>query len=199
MKGIVLAIAQALVACLAIAGVCCAAVESAADPTKPVVVMETSLGAIRIQLEPEQAPVTVKNFLDYVGSGFYDNTIIHRVVKGFVIQGGGYTADLQRKPTRDPIRNEAKGGLRNRRGTIAMARGVAIDSATSEFFINVADNPILNHQDDSIQGYGYAVFGTVIEGMKVVDRIRGVATGKQKGLRRVPTVPVVIRSVRVVP
>lgn len=160
--------------------------------------METSLGAIRIRLEPQLAPITVKNFLGYVESGFYDGTLFHRIVKGFVIQGGGYTADLQRKTAGVPIRNEAANGLKNRRGTIAMARGVAVDSATSEFYINVADNPILNHQDDSIQGYGYAAFGRVIEGMKVVDRISGVATGKQKGLRKVPKVPVVIRSMRVV-
>ncbi len=196
-KWIVLALA--LVACLATSSAYGAAAgEPAEDDGKPVVVMETSLGTIRIRLEPQLAPITVKNFLDYAESGFYDGTVFHRVVKGFVIQGGGYTADLQRKPAGAPIRNEAKGGLKNRRGTIAMARGVAVDSATSEFYINVADNPILNHQDDSIQGYGYAVFGRVIEGMKVVDRIRGVATGKQKGLRKVPKVPVVIRSMRVI-
>ena len=197
MKGIILAIA--LVACLAIS---CAFGATAGEPAenagKPVVIMETSMGEIQIRLEPERAPITVKNFLEYVESGFYDGTIFHRVVKDFVIQGGGYTADLQRKPAGAPIRNEADNGLKNRRGTIAMARGVAVDSATSEFYINVADNPILNHQDDSIQGYGYAVFGKVIEGMKVVDRIRGVETGKQKGMRKVPTVPVVIRSVRVI-
>lgn len=197
MKAIVLA--MALVACLTATRAHGAAVgASAEDAGKPVIVMETSLGEITIRLEPQLAPLTVKNFLDYVESGFYDNTIFHRVVKGFVIQGGEYTADLQRKPNRDPIRNEAANGLKNRRGTIAMARGVAVDSATAGFFINVADNPILNHQDDTIQGYGYAVFGRVIEGMKVVDRIRGVETGKRKGLRKVPKVPVVIRSVRLV-
>jgi cyclophilin family peptidyl-prolyl cis-trans isomerase len=197
MKGIFLAIV--LVASLVTS---CAygasAGESAEDAGKPVVLMETSMGEIRIQLDPQRAPITVKNFLEYVESGFYDSTIFHRVVKNFVIQGGAYTTDLERKPTGAPIRNEAANGLKNRRGTIAMARGVALDSATAEFFINVADNPILNHQDDSIQGYGYAVFGRVIEGMKVVDRIRGVETGKQKGLRKVPKLPVVIRSVRVV-
>ncbi|TWJ32703.1 peptidylprolyl isomerase [Geobacter argillaceus] len=172
--------------------------ESGGDAGPPVVLMETSLGRIRIQLEPERAPVTVKNFLDYVESGFYDNTIFHRVVKNFVIQGGAYSTDLQRKPTGAPIGNEAANGLKNRRGAIAMARGVAVDSASAEFFINVADNPILNHQDDSIQGYGYAVFGRVIEGMTVVDRIQRVETAKRKGLRKVPKVPVVIKSVRVI-
>ncbi len=197
MKGIFLAIA--FVACLATTCAQGAPVgESRADGGKPVVLMETSMGEISIQLEPELAPVTVKNFLEYVNSGFYDNTIFHRVVKNFVIQGGAYRADLERKPTGPPISNEAANGLKNRRGTIAMARGVAVDSATAEFFINVADNPILNHQDDSIQGYGYVVFGRVIAGMKVVDRIRGVETGKRKGLRKVPKLPVVIRSVRIV-
>lgn len=168
------------------------------DAVNPVVLMETSMGEIKIQLDSARAPITVKNFLEYVASGFYDNTIFHRVVKNFVIQGGAYSVDLLRKPTGTAISNEAANGLKNRRGTIAMARGVAVDSATAEFYINVADNPILNHQDDSIQGYGYAVFGRVIEGMKVVDRIRGGETGKRKGLRKVPKLPVVIRSVRVI-
>jgi len=192
-------LAIAFVACLAAPCAQGAPVgESGEDAGKPVVLMETSLGEILIQLEPALAPVTVKNFLEYVNRGFYDNTVFHRVVKTFVIQGGAYSADLQRKPTGAPIRNEAANGLKNRRGTIAMARGVAVDSATAEFFINVADNPILNHQDDSVQGYGYAVFGRVIVGMKVVDRIRVVETGKRKGLRKVPKLPVVIRSVRVI-
>lgn len=188
-----------LIVCLALAGADGAAVgEPGEGAGKPVVLMETSMGEIRIQLDPGLAPITVKNFLEYVESGFYDNTIFHRVVKGFVIQGGAYTADLKRKPAGTPIRNEANNGLKNRRGTIAMARGVAVDSATAEFFINVVDSPLLNHQDDSIQGYGYAVFGRVIEGMKVVDRIQRVETGKQKGMRKVPKVPVVIRSVRMI-
>jgi cyclophilin family peptidyl-prolyl cis-trans isomerase len=196
MKRIILA--MALVASLVSFGAYAAAGDAADDAGKPVVIMETSMGEILIRLEPQLAPLTVKNFLDYVNSGFYDNTIFHRVVKNFVIQGGAYGADLQRKPAGAAIRNEAANGLKNRRGTIAMARGVAVDSATAEFFINVADNPILNHQDDSIQGYGYVVFGRVIEGMTVVDRIRGVETGKQKGMRKVPKLPVVIRSVRVI-
>ena len=197
MKGIVSFILL-VVCCTAPCAHCAPAGEPGADVVKPIVLMTTSLGEIRIQLEPERAPVTVKNFLDYVNSGFYDNTIFHRVVKTFVIQGGAYTADLEKKTAGAPIPNEAANGLRNRRGTIAMARGEAVDSAMAEFFINVADNPILNHQDDSMQGYGYAVFGRVIDGMKVVDRIRGVETGKVKGLRKVPKLPVVIRSMRVI-
>lgn len=175
-----------------------AAVEPGEDADGPIVVMETSMGNIRIQLDPHRAPITVDNFLGYVNSGFYGGTVFHRVVKNFVIQGGRYTADLQEKPTNPPIRNEAGNGLKNNRGTIAMARGVAVDSATSEFFINVSNNPILNHKDDTIQGHGYAVFGKVIEGMKVVDRIAAVGTGKRKGMRFVPKTPVMIRSMRVV-
>lgn len=169
-----------------------------ADGDKPLVLMETSMGAIKIRLDPQSAPLTVKNFLDYVNSGFYDGTIFHRVVKSFVIQGGGFTPDLQPKTTAAPIRNEAGNGLRNRRGTIAMARPFEVETATSQFFINVSDNTLLNHKDDSVQGYGYAVFGRVIEGMKVVDAIAAAATGKQKGMRKVPKSPVIIRSIRVV-
>ncbi len=169
-----------------------------ADGDKPLVLMETSMGAIKIRLDPQSAPITVKNFLDYVNSGFYDGTIFHRVVKSFVIQGGGFTPDLQPKATAAPIRNEAGNSLRNRRGTIAMARPFEVETATSQFFINVSDNTLLNHKDDSVQGYGYAVFGRVVEGMKVVDAIAAVATGKQKGMRKVPKTPVIIRSIRVV-
>ena len=188
-----------LVATLAASGACGAAVAGEdADGDKPLVLMETSMGAIKIRLEPQSAPVTVKNFLDYVSSGFYDGTIFHRVVKNFVIQGGGYTPDLQPKPPGVPIRNEASNGLKNRRGTIAMARPIELDTATYQFFINVSDNNLLNHKDTSIQGYGYAVFGRVIEGMKVVDAIATAATGKQNGMRDVPKRPVIIRSIRVV-
>jgi peptidyl-prolyl cis-trans isomerase A (cyclophilin A) len=169
-----------------------------AEGDEPLVLMETSMGAIKIRLDPQTAPLTVKNFLDYVNSGFYDGTIFHRVVKNFVIQGGGFTHDLQPKPTGAPIKNEAGNGLRNRRGTIAMARPFEVDTATSQFFINVSDNTLLNHKDDSIQGYGYAVFGRVIEGMKVVDAIAAAETGKQKGMRKVPKTPIIIRSIRVV-
>jgi cyclophilin family peptidyl-prolyl cis-trans isomerase len=188
-----------LVATLGAANVYGAAVAGDhADGDKPLVLMETSMGAIKIQLDPQSAPLTVKNFLDYVNSGLYDGTIFHRVVKNFVIQGGSHTVELQPRPTSAPIRNEAANGLKNRRGTIAMARPIEVDTATSQFFINLSDNTLLNHKDDSIQGYGYAVFGRVIEGMKVVDAIAAVETGKQKGMRKVPKKPVIIRSIRVV-
>ena len=164
---------------------------------KPVVLIETSMGEIRVELEPQKAPITVKNFLEYVESGYYSGTVFHRAVKNFVIQGGEYTSDLQKKPTRPPIKNEAANGLKNRRGTIAMARPILVDTATSQFFINVSDNVILNHKDDSIQGYGYTVFGKVIDGMQVVDRISKVATAKSKGIRHVPKSAVVIRAIRV--
>jgi len=175
-----------------------AVVGNVADGDKPLVVMETSLGAIKIQLDSQSAPLSVKNFLDYVKSGFYDGTVFHRVVKNFVIQGGGFTVDLQPKLAGAPIKNEAGNGLRNRRGTIAVGRPFEVDTATSQFFINISDNSLLNHKDDSIQGFGYAVFGRVIEGMKVVDAIAAAETGKQKGMRNVPKTPVIIRSIRVV-
>jgi peptidyl-prolyl cis-trans isomerase A (cyclophilin A) len=161
----------------------------------PVVVMETSLGNVKIELYPQKAPVTVKNFLDYVNSGFYNATIFHRVINGFMIQGGGFTADLQPKPTKAPIKNEADNGLKNDRGTIAMARTGDPNSATAQFFINVVDNQGLNRP--SPDGFGYAVFGKVIEGMDVVDKIKAVPTGFSKGFRDVPQTPVVIKSVKV--
>jgi len=164
---------------------------------KPVVLMETSMGNVKIQLDPQKAPISVKNFLDYVKSGFYGGTVFHRVIPGFMIQGGGFTADLQQKPTKAQIRNEAGNGLKNDRGTIAMARTMIVDSASAQFFINVADSAFLNHRDDSMQGYGYAVFGKVIEGMDIVDRIVKVRTGMQKGMGDVPETPVVVKSMKV--
>lgn len=165
---------------------------------KPIVVMQTSLGEIELRLEPQKAPVSVYNFLDYANSGFYDGTVLHRVVRGFVVQGGAFTPGLKEKPGKAPIRNEAANGLRNRRGTIAVARPIEIDSATSQFFINVVDNRSLDHRDDTIQGFGYAVFGKVIRGMEVVDRIQAVPTVSQKGMRWVPAEPVIVHSVRLV-
>jgi len=164
---------------------------------KPVVLLETSMGDILIQLDPQKAPLTVANFLNYVRSGFYDGTIFHRVARDFVIQGGGLTPELKPKPTNPPIQNEADNGLKNRRGTIAMARPIDVDSATSQFYFNLTDNRVLDHRDNSIQGYGYTVFGKIINGMEVVDRISLVETGKQKGMKYVPLTPVIIRSVRV--
>lgn len=176
---------------------CGAAVAAEGGAAKnPVVLMETSLGNVKIQLDPQKAPISVKNFLDYVKSGFYNGTIFHRVIPNFMIQGGGFTAEMHQKPTKAPIKNEAGNGLKNDRGTIAMARTMIVDSATAQFFINVKNNDFLNHRDDSMQGYGYAVFGKVIEGMDVVDKIDAVRTGFQKGMADVPETPVVIKSMK---
>ncbi len=165
--------------------------------TNPVVVMETSMGAITLELFRDKAPVSVENFLAYVKDGFYEGTSFHRVIKGFMIQGGGLLPDLSRKPTKPPIKNEAANGLTNDRGTIAMARTGEVNSATSQFFINTVNNAALNHKSTDPQGYGYAVFGRVIDGMAVVDKIESVATGVQGGMRDVPTQPVVIKAVKV--
>ena len=162
---------------------------------KPKVLMKTSKGDIKIELNASKAPITVENFLNYVESGFYEGTIFHRVIKGFMIQGGGLTADLAEKPTNAPIKNEATSGLKNKRGTIAMARTDIIDSATSQFFINHADNYFLDHKDNSQDGYGYAVFGKVIKGMNVVDAIANVRTGTQGDYEDVPRETITIISV----
>jgi peptidyl-prolyl cis-trans isomerase A (cyclophilin A) len=154
------------------------------------VVFSTSMGDITLELYPEQAPITVENFLAYVESCFYDGTIIHRVAPGFVIQGGGFTPEMQRKATRPPIQNEADNGLKNVRGSLSMARTVAVNGATSQFFINVADNEVLDH---GVRDFGYAVFARVTEGMDVVDEIAAVRTGAGS---ETPIEPVVIRSAR---
>ena len=151
----------------------------------------TNHGAISIEVYPEQAPITVENFLSYVDDGFFDGTVFHRVVPGFVIQGGGFTADMQRKQTRPPIKNEADNGLNNERGTLSMARTSDINSATSQFFINLKDNAALDH---SSRDFGYAVFGRVIAGMDIVDRIAAVETTSHGPHRDVPAQPVVIES-----
>ncbi|MEN8174768.1 MAG: peptidylprolyl isomerase [Pseudomonadota bacterium] len=157
--------------------------------------METSQGDITLELDADKAPKTVENFLGYVDTGFYDGTIFHRVIKGFMIQGGGFTADMTKKPTNDPIPNEADNGLANSRGTIAMARTPDPDSATAQFFINHKDNASLNHTAKTPRGWGYAVFGQVVEGMSVVDSIAGAATGAKKGMRDVPLETVTIERV----
>jgi peptidyl-prolyl cis-trans isomerase A (cyclophilin A) len=156
---------------------------------KPLVVFETSAGTFRIELYPDKAPVTVENFLQYVDSGFYDGTIFHRVIPGFVIQGGGFTEDFQQKPTREPIVNEADNGLKNTRGTLSMARTQAVDSATSQFFVNLADNAFLDH---GTRDFGYAVFGRVVEGMEVVERIAAAPTTRRGPMQDVPENPVVV-------
>ncbi|MFQ5329613.1 MAG: peptidylprolyl isomerase [Thermodesulfobacteriota bacterium] len=164
----------------------------------PVVVMKTSKGNITIELFEKEAPVTVKNFLDYVDSGFYDNLIFHRVISGFMIQGGGFNVKMKEKNTKAPIKNEAKKSLPNSRGTIAMARTGVVDSATSQFFINLVDNVFLNHKNNSHRGFGYAVFGKVTNGMDVVDDIGNVRTRPKRGMKDVPARPIIINSARLV-
>jgi cyclophilin family peptidyl-prolyl cis-trans isomerase len=169
----------------------------AADAKKPVVVLETTLGTIQLELDAEKAPVTVKNFLDYANAGHYNGLIFHRVIPGFMIQGGGLTPDMEERKTKAPIKNEAGNGLKNERGTIAMARTSVVDSATSQFFINVADNDFLNHRDETAAGFGYAVFGKVTKGMDVVDKIVAVKTGTRGFHQNVPLEPIVIKSAKV--
>ncbi|MCE5185171.1 MAG: peptidyl-prolyl cis-trans isomerase [Planctomycetaceae bacterium] len=161
-----------------------------------MVSVKTSMGEIKIELLPDKAPITVKNFLAYVESGFYNSTIFHRVIPGFMIQGGGMTADMQEKPTQAPIKNEASNGLKNDRGTIAMARLNPPDTATCQFFINVADNAQLNYGGKARPGY--AVFGRVIEGMSVADAIVRVPTKNVGPHGNVPVQPIVIESVSVI-
>jgi cyclophilin family peptidyl-prolyl cis-trans isomerase len=167
-------------------------------PGNPVVVMSTSLGDITIELFKTEAPVSVQNFLHYVNDGFYGGTVFHRVKKGFMIQGGGFTPSLQEKSTRPPILNEATNGLHNRRGTLAMARTRALRSATSQFYINVVDNVALDHTGESPADFGYAVFGRVLSGMDVVDRIVAVPTTSKGAMDDVPVDAVVIKSVKMV-
>ncbi|MBI4773434.1 MAG: peptidyl-prolyl cis-trans isomerase [Deltaproteobacteria bacterium] len=162
----------------------------------PIVVMETSEGVIKIELDAGKAPVTVENFLKYVDDKFFDGTIFHRVIPNFMIQGGGFSENMQQKETLPPIKNEASNGLRNDTGMIAMARTSVVDSATAQFFINVKDNDFLNHQNETPKGYGYAVFGKVIDGMDVVRKIEHVQTTSVGPHRDVPAKPVVIQSVR---
>jgi cyclophilin family peptidyl-prolyl cis-trans isomerase len=160
----------------------------------PKVVLETSKGRIVLELYPDKAPETVKNFLNYVDAKYYDGTIFHRVIPNFMIQGGGFTADMKRKTPRAPIKNEADKGLKNDRGTIAMARTGDPHSATAQFFINSKNNDFLNHRSKTQQGWGYAAFGKVVDGMKTVDAISAVKTTTQGGFRDVPAEPVVIKS-----
>ena len=159
--------------------------------------METSMGTITLELDDAKAPETVANFVQYAKDGHYDGTIFHRVIDGFMIQGGGFTRDMNQKETREPIRNEAMNGLKNLRGTIAMARTMVVDSATSQFFINLVDNDFLDFQNPSPQGFGYAVFGKVVDGMDVVDQIAKVKTGFAGPHQNVPEEAIVIKKVAV--
>jgi len=163
-----------------------------AERSHPLVKLETSMGDITLELYPDKAPVTVANFLEYVKSGSYNGTIFHRVISGFMIQGGGMDAQMHEKTTRAPIKNEANNGLTNDDYTVAMARTSAPDSATAQFFINVANNAFLNHKGETPQGWGYAVFGKVVKGREVVDKIKAVATTNRGPHQNVPQAPVTI-------
>ncbi len=167
-----------------------------ANKTNPKVIMKTSMGDITIELYPDKAPITVKNFFSYVDEKFFDGTIFHRVMKGFMIQGGGLTPDFTEKPAKPTIKNEAANKLKNKRGTIAMARMPDKDSATSQFFINHVDNPGLDHRDNTNEGYGYAVFGKVINGMDIVDAIANVTIMTKSGRANVPKETITIISIR---
>ena len=160
--------------------------------------IETSMGTITVELDDAKAPITVKNFIDYAQAGHYDGTIFHRVIDGFMIQGGGFTKDMNQKETRAPIKNEAANGLKNVRGTLAMARTMIVDSATSQFFINLVDNEFLDYRGPDPRMFGYAVFGKVTDGMEVVDRIAKVKTGFAGPHQNVPEEPVIIRKVHLV-
>ena len=170
---------------------------STAAAAAPSVEIQTSMGKVVIELDSEKAPVTVKNFLQYAKDGFYNGTIFHRVMDGFMIQGGGFTKDMDQKTTGKPIANEAKNGLKNNRGTIAMARLPDPHSATAQFFINHRDNAALDYP--SRDGWGYAVFGKVTQGMDIIDKIVKVPTGNRSGHQNVPLEPVVIQSVNIIP
>lgn len=165
---------------------------------QPIVKMSTNKGEIIIELNAQEAPISTENFLTYVRDGFYEQTIFHRVIPNFMIQGGGFTPDMVQKKTRAEVKNEAHNGLKNLRGTLAMARTQVVDSATSQFFINLVDNAFLNHQGKTPNGYGYAVFGRVTEGMEIVDKIAKVATGTYGHHQDVPQEAVVIEAVSVV-
>lgn len=170
--------------------VLCSAASFAANPQ---VKLETNMGAIVLELYPDRAPVTVQNFMQYVKDGHYNGTVFHRVIPKFMIQGGGFTPDFKQKPTRQPIRNEADNGIKNTTGTVAMARTANPHSASAQFFINVADNDFLNFRYPTREGYGYCVFGRVVKGMKILQRIASVATGAGPAPHRnVPRKPVVI-------
>lgn len=172
--------------------------KAAESEKNPVVTIQTSMGTITAELFADKAPISTKNFIDYAKSGFYDGTVFHRVIANFMIQGGGLDAELNPRPgQRTPIKNEADNGLKNERGTLAMARTNAPDSATAQFFINVKDNGFLDHRSKTPQGYGYAVFGKVTSGMDVVDKIKEVPTGNVGMHQDVPKSPVTIESVTV--
>jgi cyclophilin family peptidyl-prolyl cis-trans isomerase len=186
------------IACGAMGVLVAAAGAGAAEGGNPVVLMKTSMGDVKIELDKGKAPVTVENFLVYVNDKFYDGTIFHRVIPAFMIQGGGFDKDMNQKKTKAPIKNEAGNGLKNLNGTIAMARTGDPNSATAQFFINTKDNPFLDHKNDTPQGMGYAVFGKVVDGADVVKKIEQVQTTTRSPYENVPVTPVIIESIRVV-
>ena len=168
------------------------------ETTNPIARIETSMGEIVLELDAANAPITVANFIDYANDGFFEGTIFHRVIDGFMLQGGGLTADMRDKANKKaPIKNEAGNGLKNDRGTVAMARTQVVDSATSQFFINIDDNDFLNHTAPTPQGFGYAVFGKVTDGMDTVDAIRKVKTGNSGMHQDVPVEAITIQKVTV--
>lgn len=174
----------------------CHSKQKGTQMTHPTVTMKTNKGDIQIELYEDKAPATVKNFLRYVDEKFYDHTIFHRVINGFMIQGGGFSADMKQKPTQSPIQNEAGNGLLNQKGTLAMARTSDVNSATAQFFINVADNDFLNYRNATPSGFGYCVFGKVIAGMDIVDQIKKVKTTTAQGHQDVPAESVEILEIR---
>ncbi len=169
-----------------------------ANQTNPMIKLTTSKGEITIEMYPDEAPATVQNFLSYIESGFFDGLIFHRVIEGFMIQGGGFTPDMQQKQSGDPIQNEADNGLKNETGTLAMARTGDPHSATAQFFINLENNDFLNHTGKNPQGWGYTVFGKVTEGLDVVKQIGSVSTGRSGPYSDVPVEPVIIENVQVI-
>jgi peptidyl-prolyl cis-trans isomerase B (cyclophilin B) len=179
-----------VMAMMSLSGLCFSATQDSqmtTTPSKnPVVLIKTTAGDIKVELDAEKAPNTVKNFLQYVNEGHYDGTIFHRVIDGFMVQGGGFTKDMQQKPVHAPIKIESENGLKNTRGTLAMARTSDVNSATAQFFINVVDNGFLNFRDKTSSGYGYTVFGHVTEGMDIVDKIRKQKTGNKGAFSDVP-------------
>jgi peptidyl-prolyl cis-trans isomerase B (cyclophilin B) len=181
----------------AVTALAAACLSFAAAAANPQVELKTSMGTVVIELYPDKAPRTVENFLQYAKDGFYDGTMFHRVIPGFMIQGGGFTPDFRQKPSRAPVRNEADNGLKNATGTVAMARTPDPHSATAQFFINVADNDLLDYTAATPQGWGYCVFGRVVKGMNVVERIVKVATGPgPQPHENVPLQPIVIERAR---
>ena len=187
-----------LLALLTVAMILAAAIPASSEEkgkeSYPHVYIKTNVGGFTIELYPDKAPVTVANFLNYVEKGYYSGTIFHRVIKGFMIQGGGFTTDMSQKETAPPIKNEASNGLKNEKYTLAMARTNIVDSATSQFFVNVKDNSNLDHRDKTKTAYGYCVFARVIEGTDVIDKIEMAQTAKKGSYSDVPVKPVIIKA-----